>query len=493
MWAAALEGFYSLFELSSIIYLIIGAFLGLLFGIMPGLGGPTVLALLIPITFGMDPAQAIILLTAAMGAVPFGGSITAILLNTPGTPQNVATTFDGYPLARQGKAGMALGAAATASALGAVFGVIVLLLLIPVARSVVLAFSYPDYFLLAFLGLTVIAVVSQGELFKALIATGLGLMISFIGYDPEGIIRFTNDNPYLTEGISLVSVIIGVFAIAEMIELYVQGGGSVVQSGTLSKTTGVMSGVVSVFKNFGLFIRSSVIGTVIGVIPGVGGVVANFLAYMQAKQTVKDEKFGTGDIRGVIAPESANNAKDGGSLVPTVAFGIPGSSEMAVLLGAFILHGIEPGPKLMIQHVDILYALIFALVAANIVVSVIGLLFANQFTKLTLVPIRILAPLVFAISAMGALATHGYFIDLILAFIFGVLGYFMKKYGYSRIALVIALVLGTLAETAFYQTKQALGLSAFVTQPLSLTLIGVIILVLAWPFIQNRKSKRGVR
>ena len=493
MLGPALTGLSSFLDISVLLYLILGSMLGMFFGILPGLGGATALALLLPLTFGMDTTSAVVLLISTTAATAYGGSITAILINTPGTSQNIATTFDGYPLAKQGRAGVALGASATASALGGIFGCLVLMALIPLARNIVLLFSYPDYFLLAILGLSVIAVVSQGSVLKGLIAAGIGLLISFIGYDQTGFARYDFNNPYLWSGISLVPVVIGVFAIVESIELFLKGGTISSTYTKVNQTSDIKNGILSVFKNFGLFLRSSVIGTIIGIIPGVGGTVANFVSYMQAKQTSKNnELFGKGDIRGVIAPEAANNAKDGGSLIPTVAFGVPGSAEMAILLGALILHGLEPGPKLLIQDADVLFTLIFGLVIATIFVSVIGLIFARQFAKLTSIPTKILAPCIFIVSAMGALAVNGYFGDLIIAIIFGVLGFYMKKFGYSRIALVIALTLGSMAENSFFQTYKALGFTSFVTRPFSLILIIIILSVLIFPLFQKaRKRKEG--
>lgn len=486
-----LEGLSAIMDLTTLLYIFLGAMMGLLFGIIPGLGGTTVLALLIPLTFGMDKAQAVAMLISASGAVAFGGSMSAILLNTPGTAENIATTFDGFPLAKQGKAGVAIGASATASALGAIFGAIVLFMLIPVARNIVLMFSYPDYFLMAVLGIVVVVVASKSSLLKGLIAGGIGLLISFIGYDQTGFVRFTFDIDYLWGGVSVISIVIGVFAISEAIELFLKGGTISSDKDTM-KIQGVGEGILSVFKNFGLFLKSALIGTVIGIIPGVGGTVANFVAYLRAKASVKDNSmFGKGDIRGVIAPESSNNAKDGGSLVPTVAFGIPGSGTMAVLLGALILHGLESGPQLMVKNASVLYTLVFALVLANIIVAVVGLLMVKQLVKVTLVPTNILAPSIIAISVMGALAVNGYFSDVLIAVIFGVIGYFMKKFDYSRVALIIAIVLGPMAENTFFQTYHALGLSVFYTRPLSIFLIAILIFVLLIPFFSKMKRKRG--
>jgi TctA family transporter len=285
MYEAALPALMVMLAWPAPLYLVLGTLLGLLFGILPGLGGPQVLALLLPITYGMDTNLAIVLLVGAMSSIAFGGSIPAILINTPGTPQSAATCFDGFPLAQQGKAGMAIGAAATASCLGAIFGAIILTILLPVGRYVVLAFSYPEYFMLALMGLSVIAVVSKGSLWKGLIAACLGLILSTVGYDPiTGSVRYTFGTDYLWDGIRLVPAFIGLFAIGEAIDLFL-GRGKIAQSAYAGRIGGIAKGIKAVFKHFGLFIRCSVIGTLVGIIPGVGGAVTNFLAYGSAKVT----------------------------------------------------------------------------------------------------------------------------------------------------------------------------------------------------------------
>lgn len=473
------------------LFLVVGTFLGAVFGILPGLGGAQAIALLTPLTFGLDPSYAMMLIIGAMGAVPFGGSISSILINTPGTGVNAATTLDGFPLTRQGKAGLALGASATASGLGAIVGAIILVLLIPVGRYIVLAFSYPEYFMLAFMGISIIAVVSKGALWKGLVAGVLGLMISTIGFDPvTSAIRFTFGIQYLWDGIKIVPAVIGIFAIPECVELFAQKG-RIALSEVKASGRDIWDGVKSIFQNFGLFMRSSIIGTVIGIIPGVGGGVACWLAYAHAVQTSKKGRFGEGDIRGVIAPEASNNAKDGGSLVPTLIFGIPGSVEMAVLLGTLMLHGLDPGPRLLLDNANVVYVLVITLVLSNILVSVLGLLGAKYLVRLTTIRTSLLAPVVFSVALLGAYATDGIFADVIVALVFGVLGYCMKVYGFSRVAMVIALILGELAQKNFHQTLMSQGPAAFFTRPISLVLFVVTAVMVIYPFLAARRSKGG--
>jgi len=487
-----IQGLESFLAWPTPLFMALGVLLGMLFGFLPGLGGVQALALATPLTFGMLPNQAMAMLIGIMGAVPFGGSISAILINTPGTPQNAATTFDGYPLARQGKAGLALGASASASVLGAIVGALVLVALMPLGRQIVLAFSYPEYFMLAVMGLSVIAVVSQGSMWKGLAAGLFGLLICMIGYDPvTGAVRYTFGLDYLYDGIKLVPALIGLFAISEALELMLKNksfGGDE----KISSTGGLGEGIMSVFHNFWLFLRCSVLGFIVGVIPGVGGSVSNFVAYGHAVQTTtKNPHFGQGDIRGVIAPQSSDTAKDGGAMVPTIVFGIPGSVETAVLLGALILHGLQPGPKLMLEEPAIVYVMVYALVASNILAGLLGLFGAKYLARLTDMPSALLAPVIFSLAIMGAYATEGILGDVFVALVFGVLGYCMREFGFNRVPMVIALVLGAMLQQTYHQTIMSMGAQGFFVRPISLGLFAITVLMLIIPVIKNRRAREG--
>jgi len=483
---------FSFFEWPGPLYLVLGACVGMLFGLLPGLGGPQAVLLLLPLTIGLGPKLAIITLIGATGATAFSGSITAILINTPGTAMSAATCFDGFPLARQGKAGMALGASATSSALGAIFGAVVLTLILPIGRKMVLAFSYPEYFMLALLGLSIIIVISRETLLKGFISAVLGLLFSSFGYcGITGSVRFTFGLTYLWDGIKLVPALIGLFAVAEAVDLLITKG-TIARSERFEGTlTGVFEGVKSVFKHFSVFLRSAIIGTLIGIVPGVGGAVSNFIAYAHVVQSSKDkERFGHGDIRGVIAPEAANDAKDGGALIPTLIFGIPGSIVMAVLLGALMIHGIEPGPRMMLDYPELILILIYALVFSNLFTSTVGLLLSLQLSRITLIPTTIVAPVVFVLSIVGTYALNRMFGDVVVVLIFGFLGFVMKRFNYPRISLVIALVLGGLAQKAFHQTLMAMGVKGFFVRPISLGLLVSTAVLLAFSLL---KSKREVK
>lgn len=496
LYEAALEGFQVTFSFPYVLYSIAGTLIGMLFGILPGVGQITAMALLLSFTFGWDLIPVILLFAAIQGGGSQGGAITSILVNVPGTAPNAATIIDGYPMSQRGEAKTAIGASACASGLGTLFGVGVLILLIPVMRQVVLAFGPPEFLMLALLGLTVIAVVSESNLIKGMAAGGLGLMIAFFGEDPmTGTARFSFGIEYLWDGIKLVPVFLGIFAIAEMIDLAVSERRTISGKETLEALTGnVWEGVYSIFRHFFLFVRSSFIGTVIGLVPGIGGTVAGFVAYGQAVQTAKDpENFGKGDIRGVIAPEAANDAKDGGALVPTVAFGIPGSEGMALLLVAMTLHGIVPGKELLVDHLDKLFILIWSLILSNVLSSLVTILIADLLAFVTVIRTQVIVPAIFILSLIGAYAYQYRTGDVVVAFILGFLGYYMKKHAYPRISLVIAVVLGGLVESSFHQTLQlqSLGRINFFTRPITVVLILTTIFVISLPYQRKRKRKRA--
>lgn len=476
-------------------YIFMGVLVGLTFGVIPGLGGTTALALLIPVTYTMDPVAAMYLAGGSMGATSFGGSMTAILLNTPGTPPNAATTFDGYPLTRQGKAGLAIGASATASALGGLIGLISLLLVIPLARSIIYLFGPPEFFLLTILCLLAIAVATLGKLLRGLIAAGFGLIAAFVGMDSvSGELRYAGDLDYLWDGIPLVPVLTGMFAISQMLHLALKGGSIVSDANRKTKLSGVLDGMKSVFRHWTHLLRGSAIGTVIGAIPGLGGVVASFFAYSSAAQTSRDpESFGKGNIIGVIAPEAANNAKDGASLLPAVAFGIPGSAESALLLSILVLHGIEPGPSILVESQREIYGLILAITLSAVGASIVGLACSRWLMLITYVKVEVLVPVVITVTLTAVYVLEGKFGDVIVCSIMGVIGYLMIRFDYPRLSFIIALVLGKTMEQAFHQSMIISDgdlVSYIAGRPTAVVLIFCIVLTLMLPAI---RSYRGVR
>lgn len=488
MLESTLSALELLFTLRGVLFLALGVFIGLVFGVIPGIGGTAAIALLIPFTNTMHPYEAMTLVGGIMGAVSFGGSVTSVLINTPGNASAAATCFDGYPLARQGKAGLAIGAAGAASSVGGLIGVVILIAVLPLAKHIVLAFGPPEFFMLAIMGLAAIALSTGGRFLRGLMAGLAGLLLSFVGYDAvSGGIRFTGGAEYLWDGIKLVPALTGLFAISEMINLSVKGG-TIVNSGEANVAiTRVMAGVKAVFVHFGATMRGSAIGVFIGAIPGVGGTVASFLSYASTMHADKDPaSYGKGNIKGVIAPEAANNSKDGGALIPTLAFGIPGSAEMAVFLGVLIQHGIEPGPMLLVENQGVVFALILSLSLSCVLATVVGLAITRPLALITLVDVHALVPAVIAISLVGVYALDNHLGDVILALVFGIVGYFMIRFGYPRITLVIALTLGELAERSYHQSMMMTdgNLLVFTSRGISLALLIITALILVTPAVK---------
>ncbi len=482
-----------------LLVIFLGSAFGFILGLMPGLGGVQGLALAMPFTFGWDPLIAMFFYAGIMGAVSEGGSVTAILLNTPGTAINAATCFDGYPMARRGEAGRALGLAAVSSALGALFGIMVLVLLIPAVRPIVLSFGPPEFFWLVFFGLLTITFAARGNLFKGLAAGGCGILVSFIGNsDMFTVTRWSGESEYLWDRLPLIPLFIGLFAVSEMI-IYTSRGGTIASKGTeifaVKGLRQIFQGMREMFSYPGTFLRGSAIGTIVGIIPGIGGSVANFISYTTAIQSSKNPGlFGTGYAEGIVASESANDAKDGGAVLPTLAFGIPGSAEMAVFMGALILHGLEPGPLLIKYHMDIVMTVVLGLVLSNLLAGLFVIFLARPLAGLTFVPVYYIAPGALILAALGSLAVRGNLWDIALTFAAGVFGFALKRLGFPVITFAIGFILGALVEDAFHQSLMiAYGSYAiFFTRPISLILLGLIVVLLGVPLLKFRRSRAAL-
>ena len=473
---AALEGLRLVFSWPYFIYPLAATLLAMMFSAIPGLNSSSLMALAIPLTFSWDPVLVMLIFGAFVGGATFMGSVTAILFNIPGKTQNAVTLLDGYPLTQQGQAKTAIGCAAASSALGSTFGIFILIGLIPFMREAAMALGPPEYLMLAIWGLTTLAALSGNSLLKGLAIAGLGLQLALIGYDPRTAeLRFTFGFNYLHDGLSLVPVFLGVFALAEVIDLMVSRRETLSGQLRVQDLSGsVGEGVRSVFRHFSLFLRSSVIGTVIGAIPGVGSSVASFVAYGHASQTATDRsRFGRGDIRGVLAPEAANDAKDGGALVPTLALGIPGGTGTAVLLGALTLHGMAPGREMLTDNLVLVFVLIWSLFLSNWITSLLGLSLVNPMARLSTIRTTRLMPIIISLSVIGSLQYRGMIEDVVCAVFFGVIGYLMKRYDWPRIPLVIAMALAPLFETNLHLTLrlQELGRIDFWSRPVVLVLI----------------------
>lgn len=492
MLEALWHGLILVFSWPAIGYMTIGIFFGLFMGFTPGIGGPVTLALVLPFAFNLDEVSAIAFLLGTHAVVVTGGSVSAILFGVPGAGPNAATIIDGFPLAQKGEAGRAIGAALGASAFGGVFGTLVLACIIPVLRPIVMVFGPPEFFMLAILGVLFLATLSGDQPLKGVLAGLLGLMISLIGEELiTGSKRYTFDIIYLWDGVKLVPSVIGLFAIAEMVDLLVRGG-SIAKPEKQSALTSPLTGVVDVFRHWGLFVRSCILGVVIGIIPGLGGDVACFLAYGHAAQTAKkgETEYGKGNIGGVIAPEAANNAKEGGSLVPTIAFGIPGSGSMAILLGALLIVGITPGAALLNDKLDVTFAMVWTLAIANLGGAAIMMLLAGRLSRITFMDGALVAPVIVSICFIGAYMTTNSMGDIIVAIVLGLIGFEMKRLNFPRAALLLGLVLGRIVEQNLFLSIRIFG-AKFIYRPIAMGLVVVAVAVLAWSFLKPLLRRRG--
>lgn len=492
-----ISGFANVFAPSTIILLVLGVIAGIIIGALPGLTATMGVALFLPFTFSMDAVTGILLLVGVYFGSIYGGSIAAILLNTPGTPASAATSMDGYQMTVQGKAGQALAIAAVASGIGGLFSVIVLILVAPTLGKIALNFSSPEMFGLALFGLSIISSISGKSVVKGLISGMVGLLICFIGLDPmTGLTRFTFDNVSLQSGVSFIAVMIGLFAVSEafsMVEERLKFGDhakKIVANYTLPKMRDYKKLIPS-------FIRSSSIGTFIGIIPGAGADVAAFVSYNEAKRFSKKEErklFGKGNPKGVASAEAANNAVTGGSMVPLLTLGIPGDSVTAIMLGALVVQGIQPGPQIFTTSGALVYTLFAGMIIANILMAVFGISGIRIFTKILNVPKVGLAPIIIIISMIGAFALNNNYFDVFVMLVAGIIGYFMKKYGFPASPLVLALILGPMAESEFRRTlvMSEGSYSIFLSHPIAMTLIILAAFTLFLPLVGKLFKRKNV-
>jgi TctA family transporter len=495
MAGALASGLFQILTPSTLGLMLVGIALGFAVGILPGLGGPTTLALMLPFIFTMQPVEAFAFLLGMAAVTATTGDITSILFGVPGEPTTAATIVDGHPMAKKGEAGRALGAVLMSSLIGAIFGALALALAIPIVRPLVLAFGSPEYFMLAVLGLTFVAALAGTSLLRGLIAAGLGLMLATIGLDPiSGTQRYTFGQLFLWDGIGLVPITIGFFAIPEIIDLAVKR--SAIARGSIGKLGGVMEGVKDTFRHGWLVIRCSAIGAYVGIIPGMGGSVTQWLAYAHAVQSSPGrERFGKGAVEGVLGPGAANNSTLGGHLIPTIAFGVPSGVTMAILLGAFIIQGLVPGPDMLTPesrggHLGLTFSFVWTIVIANIVTVAVCFIFLNQLAKVTLVRGSLLIPPVLLLIYLGAFAEKNAFEDLYLVLFFGVLGWVMEKLHWPRPALILGLVLGPLAENRLFLATDNYG-AEWLVRPCVLVLIALTLAGALYPLWKARSQKRG--
>jgi TctA family transporter len=484
------------------LYMMLGMAIGFAVGILPGLGGATTLALMLPFIYNMDPTTAFAFLLGSNAVTATTGDITSVLFGVPGEGICAATIVDGHPMAKKGEAGRALGAALMSSLVGAVFGAFILALAIPIVSPLVLSIGSAEFFMLAVLGVTFVASLSGANVPKGLIAGGLGLVLAMVGLDPiESVPRFTlegilgeDHSLFLWDGVSLIAVTIGLFAIPEIIDLAVQGK-SISQESAPSKLSGVMEGVKDTFRHWKLVLRCSGIGAYIGLIPGMGGGPAQWLAYAHAVQSAPDkERFGKGAVEGVLGPGAANNSKEGGSLIPTLAFGVPGSVSMAILLGAFVIQGIVPGPDLLnpAKYLTLTFSFVWIIVITNIITVAICFLFLNQMAKVTFVKGTYLIPFLLFLVYLGGFAEKNSFGDLLIVVIFGAIGWLMVKFDWQRPPLLLGLVLGGIAENNLFIASRIYGYS-WLWHPGVLVIAFIIVVGTAFPYLQVWFKRRRAR
>ena len=461
MLGNAIEAFQNMADLNRLGFLTFGVLIGLVLGVIPGLGGLVGLSLLLPFTFNMDPYTALAFMMGLQAVVATSDTIPAVLFGVPGTVGSAATILDGYPMARKGEAGRAFGAAFSASVIGGLFGALLLGISVPILRPVVLEIGSPELLAICVFGLSLVAVLSGGSPLKGLAGACIGLMVATAGDDPQtGTLRWTFDSLYLWDGLPVVPLALGLFAIPELGDMaIIKQSINVKDEDKQDVRFGQLEGIKDTFRNWFLVLRCATIGTALGAVPGIGASVIDWIAYGHAARTEKGaaETFGKGDVRGVIASEASNNAKEGGALVPTIAFGVPGSASMALILGAFLIHGLVPGPEMLTKRLDVTYTLVWSVAIANVIGAGICFAFANQLAKVALVRIGVLAPVVLAITYIGAFQGSRQWGDIWALLAFGLMGWVMKRLRWPRPPLILGFVLGGLVERYMFISVERYG------------------------------------
>jgi putative tricarboxylic transport membrane protein len=490
-----IEGLAYVLAPGHFLFLLIGVAGGIVVGALPGLTGSVGIILLLPFLYYLEPATSLIMLSGMFCGAIYGGSISAILISTPGTPSAAATVLDGYPLAQKGEAGKALGVATIASTIGGIISTLCMIFISPQLARFALRFGPVEYFALMVFGLTVIASVSGKSLVKGLICGFFGLLIASIGIDElTGYARYSFDIPNLMTGFPMLPVLIGMFAVSQIfIELANVGK-------PLSRYNQKIRGVLPTWKEFKrlitVIVPCSLLGTIIGIIPGTGGAIASFMAYNEARRFSKDpESFGKGNLAGVAAPEAANNGTTGGAMVPLLTLGIPGDVVTAVMLGALLVIGVRPGPLLFRQSPQIIRALFVGFMLAQFLILALGLASVKLFPQVLRVPISVLFPIIFALCFLGAFSLSNSVYDMLVALLFGVLGYFLRKHGFPVAPVILGVILGPLTER---ELGKALIIShgdwlTLLRSPIAVFFYGISILSVSYSLLRLRRdrSRRG--
>ncbi|RBW68032.1 tripartite tricarboxylate transporter permease [Bacillus taeanensis] len=489
---SVLYGFQVALSWENILFVFIGVFAGTLIGMLPGLGPISAIAIMIPLSYGMDPVSALILMAGVYYGAVFGGSTSSILLNAPGVAGTVATSFDGYPLAKQGKAGKALAIAAISSFAGGTISVVGLMLVAPLMANVAITFGPTEYFSLMLLGLTAIASLSDGSTVKALITATLGLMVATVGIDQQtGTQRFTFGTPNLLEGIDFLIIALGLFALAEVCSLILSRNNSML--GGNSKVGSLKITKQEAKEISGPIARHSVLGFILGVLPGAGATIASFMSYLTEKRISKDpSSFGKGNIKGLAAPESSNNAATSGAFVPLLTLGIPGSGTTAVLLGALLVVGVQPGPLMLQDHPDVFWGVIASMYIGNLFLLVLNLPLIPLIAKILYIPKQLLISLIIIFCLVGVYGVSFSTFDLYMLVAFGIIGYLMRIFSFPASPFILAFILGGMMEQSF---RQALTISngkygVFFESTITISLFILAALSLFVPFIKGKFTKK---
>jgi putative tricarboxylic transport membrane protein len=475
-----LPALFNLFTLTHLSMLLLGVFMGLVFGILPGLGGVAGLSLILPFTFGMEPSAALAMMIGLLAPLNTSDVLPAVLMGIPGSAGGQTTVLDGFPMAKRGEAARALSAAFSASMVGGVFGALVLSFAVFGAKPIILSMGFGELMMITVFALTMVGTLTGKSAIKGVAACGLGLLLGTIGGAPAtGESRMTFESAYLIEGIPLIILGLGLFAFPEVIDL-LRRHVTISQTGKLG--TGWLDGLRDMIRHRWLVLRTSMLGAIIGMLPGLGSSAAEWITYGHVVQTSKDKsQFGKGDVRSVIGVEGANNAVTGGALVPTLLFGIPGSGSMALLLGGFVMIGIQPGPSMVSTNLDVTFTIIWSLAIANIVGAGACFLMSNSFARITTVPYALVAPVMIAILFFAAFQATRHWNDLIALVVIGMIGIYMKRFGWARPALLIGFVLSDALEASVYRAMQVYGWS-FLQRPIVIIIVilTIVSVVAAW-------------
>lgn len=484
----------NIFTVEAGLVLVAGTLAGMIVGALPGLSSTMGVALCVPITFVMPADLALILLGAVYVSSVYGGSITAILLRAPGTDAAIATAFDGYPMAQQGRAGEAIGMATMASLIGGTFSVIVLLLVAPPLARIALAFGPPEYVLVTVFGLVTIVGVSEGNLLRGFIMAAIGLLLATVGISLfTGTMRFTFGYAELFEGVPFLPILIGLFSVSQAIALAVPASRRVAEVAELRPDERIVPNWADIRSVWRTLTRSSFLGVIIGILPGAGTGIAAFISYNEARRKSKNrDKFGTGVPEGVVASECANNAVTGGTLVPTLTLGIPGNSVTAVFIGGLTIHGLIPGPRLFTDYAEVTYTLIYSLFVANFMFAIAGVLLCRWLVRITVVRGAILGPIIIVFAIVGSYALRNNLFDVAMVLAFGGAGFFLERWRYPIPPLVIGVILGQILESNLIRSKQLFAgdWSLWFTRPLSLFLMALVVLAFAYPIVKHVRKRR---